>query len=226
MEGTGPRNSVVDIHLELGPFGYKMTRGDIVRFFPLNNQAKKESKIPTVVIYKSREITSKVTEAAKAAGLWGRRAAKSDDRPGARNGYFRAPANIRRKFTPRKNHRNQETQPKGDQSRQTSHGNPQPSGDRSHNVEDGSTASSVEITDVIYNITGTPVTGALPKSPLELGLVPPYTGSESPPNEFGEDQNPGEEPPSRLAQDDTPEPDAESGVRSRVKRLWRKSCRQ
>ena len=25
MEGTGQRNSVVDIHLELGPFGYKMT---------------------------------------------------------------------------------------------------------------------------------------------------------------------------------------------------------
>jgi hypothetical protein len=61
MEGTGPRNSVVDIHLELGPFGYKMTKGDIIRFFPLNNQAKGESKIPIVVIYKNREITSKVT---------------------------------------------------------------------------------------------------------------------------------------------------------------------
>ena len=36
----------------------EMTRGDIVRFFPLNNQANKESKIPTVVIYKSREITT------------------------------------------------------------------------------------------------------------------------------------------------------------------------
>ena len=102
MEGTGQRNSVFNIHLELGPFGYELTRGDIVRFFPLNNQANKESKIPTVVVYKSREITSKVIEAAKAAGLWGSRAAKINDRPGDRNGYFRAPANIRRKFTPRK----------------------------------------------------------------------------------------------------------------------------
>ena len=33
MEGTGQRNSIFNIHLELGPFGYELTRGDIV-FFP------------------------------------------------------------------------------------------------------------------------------------------------------------------------------------------------
>jgi hypothetical protein len=189
MEGTGPINSVMDIHLELGPFGYKMTKGDIVRFFPLNNQAKGESKIPIVVIYKSREITSKVTKAAKAAGIWGRRAAKSSDRPGTCNGYFRAPANVRRKSTPRPNRRNQETQPKGDrkktgnkqdQPRQTSPGNPQPSGDRSHNIEDGSTASSVEITDVIYNITGKPVS-ELSQSLLWNWGSYPHTQARNPP---------------------------------------------
>ena len=158
-----------------------MTRGDIVRFFSLEQPSKQGIQNPHSS--SSREITSKVIEAAKAAGLWGSRAAKINDRPGDRNGYFRAPANIRRKFTPRKNHRNKEVQKKEDQSRQTSPGIPQPSGDRSHevhNVEDGSTASSVEITEVIYNMKGKPVTGALPKSPLELGLVPPYVGWNHP----------------------------------------------
>ncbi len=66
-----------------------------------------------------------------------------------------------------------------------------------------STASSVEITEVIYNMKGKPVTGALPKSPLELGLVPPFCTNDSP-RKSGENQNQGEEP------------DAESGVESNV----------
>jgi hypothetical protein len=84
----------------------------------------------------------------------------------------------------------------------------------------------VEITDVIFNLPGKPVTGEqeskkhddknkkdLPKSPLELGLVPPYNGTESP-DESGEDQFPGEEPPSKSVPGEIPEPDAESGVES------------
>jgi hypothetical protein len=131
------------------------------------------------------------------------------------------PANIRRNFTPRKNHRNKVAQTEEEQSRQTPTGTPQPSGDRPrevHTVEDD--ASSVEITEEIYNMKGKPVIGdpragdtdtpvpsgdeltpsevglvevepdlrvrqnktrrerAIPlKSPLELGLVPPYAAA-------------------------------------------------
>ena len=71
--------------------------------------------------------------------------------------------------------------------------NPKADGDGAPNVEENSAASSVEITDVIFNLPGQPVTGEQesegledtnkkdrPKTPLELGLVPPYTGTESP----------------------------------------------
>jgi hypothetical protein len=115
MEGTRTRNTIVDIHQELGPYGYKLTMGDIIRCNPLNNQARGESKIPIVVSYKNKETKSSVTRAAKAAGLWGGRVAKGEDKPEARRGYFRAPANGRRKHTPRSNRRKQETQSKRNQ---------------------------------------------------------------------------------------------------------------
>jgi hypothetical protein len=84
----------------------------------------------------------------------------------------------------------------------------------------------VEITDVIFNLTGQPVTGEqesdgledtnkkdCPKTPLELGFVPPYTGTESP-DASGEDPTPGEEPPRMSEPGEVPEPDVESGVES------------
>ena len=248
MAETGQRNSVFNIHLELGQYGYELTRGDIVRTFPLNIQANKETKVTTVVVYKNHETATRVTEAAKAAGIWGSRTVKVNDRTDDRTGYFRAPTNIRRKSTPRKNPLNKVAQTEEDQPGQTLPGTPQPTGDRPrevHTVEDD--ASSVEITEEIYNMKGNPVTvaprtgdtdtpvpsgdeltpsevglveevepdlgdgqdktrremGTHLKSPLELGLLPPFCTNDSP-SDSGENQDQGEEP------------DEESGIESNV----------
>ena len=87
------------------------------------------------------------------------------------------------------------------------------------NIEENSATSSVEIVDEIFNLSGQPVTRAqesedledttktdCPKTPLELGFVPPYTGSETP-DASGED-------PRKSESGEVPEPDVESGVES------------
>ena len=98
-------------------------------------------------------------------------------------------------------------------------------GDGVPNIEENSAASSVEIIDEVFNLSGQPVTGEQesedledtnktdrPKTPLERGFVPPYTGTESP-DASGEDPTPGEEPPRMSEPGEVPEPDVESGVR-------------
>jgi hypothetical protein len=77
----------------------------------------------------------------------------------------------------------------------------------------------VEIVDEIFNLSGQPVTREqesedledtnktdCPKTPLERGFVPPYTGTETP-DASGEDPTPGEEPPRKSESGEVPEPD-------------------
>ena len=79
-----------------------------------------------------------------------------------------------------------------------------------------SAASSVEIIDEIFNLSGQPVTREqesedledtnkkdCPKTPLELGFVPPYSGTESP-DASGEDPTTGEEPLRRSEPGEVP----------------------
>jgi hypothetical protein len=92
------------------------------------------------------------------------------------------------------------------------------------NIEENSATSSVEIVDEI--LSGQPVTRAqesedledknktnCPKTPLERGFVPPYTGMETP-DASGEDPTTGEEHPRKSESGEVPEPDVESGVES------------
>jgi hypothetical protein len=85
---AGQRNSCFKIHLELSQHGYELTAGDIIRTFPLNIQANKETKVTTVVVYKDHETATGVKKAAKNAGIWGSCAVNRTD---GRTAYFRAP---------------------------------------------------------------------------------------------------------------------------------------
>jgi hypothetical protein len=84
----------------------------------------------------------------------------------------------------------------------------------------------VEIVDEI--LSGQPVTRAqesedledknktnCPKTPLERGFVPPYTGMETP-EASGEDPTSGEEPAKKSESGEVPEPDVESGIESNI----------
>ena len=102
------------------------------------------------MVYKDHETATRVTEAAKAAGIWGSRAVKVNDRTDDRTAYFRAPTHIRRKSTKIKKPQNNVAQNEEDQPGQTLPGIPQPTGEMPrevYTVEDD--ASSVEITEEV-----------------------------------------------------------------------------